>query len=110
LDKTRADTLKGENADRISADAEIRRMAEAHHAAIAHDEIEADRRQRKNHDAGEQRQHEDIAAELGIERQQQQPGNHQHRDGVAGVEGSAHRLPAGNSPSGRTTSTIAITR
>ncbi len=53
---------------------------------------------------------EDVAAELRIERQQQQPGDQQRRDGVAGVERMLHRRLAGNSPSGRTTSTIAINR
>ena len=45
-----------------------------------------------------------------IERQQYQPGGDQRHDDVAGVELKFHRLAAGNSPSGRTTSTIAINR
>ena len=85
-------------------------MAETHHPAITHHQIEADGGERKDHDAGEQRQHEYIAAEVRIERQQQQAGYDQHDDDSAGVERSVHRLLAGNSPSGRTTSTIAISR
>ena len=46
----------------------------------------------------------------GIERKQQQAGDHQRGDDVAGVERVLHRRLAGNSPSGRTTSTIAINR
>jgi hypothetical protein len=38
-------------------------VAEAHHAAIAHDEVEAGGREREDDDAGEQRQDEDVAAE-----------------------------------------------
>jgi hypothetical protein len=36
-------------------------MAKTHHAAIAHDEVEAGGSQRKDDDAGEQRQDEDVA-------------------------------------------------
>ena len=52
-----------QDADGIAADAEIGGVAEAHHAAIAEDEVEADRGERKNDDAGEQRQQEEVAAE-----------------------------------------------
>ena len=110
LNEAGADAFVGEHADRIAADPEIGGVAEAHHAAIAHDEIEAGRGQREDDDAGEQRQHEDVAADRRIERQQQQAGDHEHRDDVAGVERSVHRRLAGNSPSGRTTSTMAIRR
>ena len=51
-----------------------------------------------------------LPVQLRIERQQQQAGADQRRDDVAGVERKRHRLAAGNSPSGRTTSTIAISR
>jgi hypothetical protein len=97
-------------ADRIAADAEIGGVTKAHHPAIAHDEIEAGCGQREDDDAGEQRQHEDVAGDRRIQRKQQQPGYRQHRDRSAGVERSGHRLLAGNSPSGRTTSTMAISR
>ena len=82
----------------------------AYHAAIAHDEVEAGGGEREDDDAGEQRQDEDVARELRIERQQHEAGDHQCRGGVRGIERGLHRLLAGNSPSGRSTSTIAISR
>ncbi len=109
LDEAGADTFLRQNADGVAADAEIGGVAKAHHAAIAHDEVEACGRQRQDDDAGEQRQDEDVAGELRIERQQHEARQHQGRDGLAHSE-SLHRRLAGNSPSGRTTSTIAINR
>jgi hypothetical protein len=69
LDEAGADAFKGEDADRIAADAEIGGVAKTHHAAIAHDEIEAGGGKRKDDDAGEQRQDEDVAGQRGIDRQ-----------------------------------------
>ena len=111
LNEAGADAFGGENADRIAADPEIGGVTEAHHAAIAHDEVEACRGEREDDDAGEQRQREDVAAQRGIERKQPtRPATTSAATSVAGVERSLHRRLAGNSPSGRTTSTIAITR
>ncbi|KTT53553.1 hypothetical protein SB7C_12405, partial [Staphylococcus epidermidis] len=101
LDETGADALGGEDADGIATDAEIGGVAEAHHAAIAHDQIEARRGQREDHDAGEQREDEDVAGDGRIGRQQEQGGAQQRRDRIGGVELGHHRLAAGNSPSGR---------
>ena len=86
MNETRADAFGGENADRVAADPEIGGVAKTHHAAIAHDEIEARRRQREDDDPGEQRQHKDVSADRGIKRQQQQARDHERRDRVAGVE------------------------
>ena len=110
LHEAGADAFLRQHADGIAADAEIGGVAKAHHAAIAHDEVEARGGEREDDDAGEQRQDEDIARELRIERQQHEAGDHQRRCGVRDVERDRHRLLAGNSPSGRTTSTIAINR
>ena len=66
--------LERQHADGVAADAEIGGVAEAHHAAIAEDEIEADRGQRQNDDAGEQCQHETVIGEMHIDRQQHQRG------------------------------------
>ena len=99
-----------QDADGIAADAEIGGVAEAHHPAIAEDEIEADGGQRQDDDAGEQREHEDVAAEPDIDRQQHQRGQQRDDHDISDVERAAHFRTAGNKPSGRTTSTIAISR
>ena len=99
-----------QHADRIAADAEIGRVTEAHHAAIADDEVETDRRQRQDDDAGEQRDQETVAAELDIDRQQHQRGEQRDGDDIADGERAGHFWPAENRPSGLTTSTIAISR
>ncbi|MHC2518590.1 hypothetical protein ACVMHW_004472 [Bradyrhizobium diazoefficiens] len=109
LDEAGTYAFLREHADGVAADAEIGGVAKAHHAAKTHDEVEARGGQRQDDDAGEQRQDEDVAGCLRIERQQHEARQHQGRDGLAHRE-SLHRRLAGNSPSGRTTSTIAITR
>src|SRR6185437_2944443 len=53
LQESGAKSFLRQDADGIAADAEIGGMAKAHHAAITHDQIEARRRQRQDHDAGE---------------------------------------------------------
>ena len=45
-----ADAVIGEDADRVRADADVHRMAEAHQRAVAEDQVEADRREREDHD------------------------------------------------------------
>ncbi|MGY4346859.1 hypothetical protein ACVWXM_003326 [Bradyrhizobium sp. GM7.3] len=109
LDEARAHAFLRQHADRIAADAEIGGVAKTHHAAKTHDEVEARGRQGQDDDAGEQRQDEDVAGCLRIERQQHETRQQQDRDDLAHSE-SLHRRLAGNSPSGRTTSTIAISR
>ena len=44
LHEAGADAFLGQNADGVAADAEIGGVAEAHHAAVTQDQIEADRR------------------------------------------------------------------
>ncbi len=56
------DALMREDADGIAADAEIGGVAEAHHAAVAEDEVEAHRGEREDQDAREQRQQKVVAA------------------------------------------------
>ena len=48
------DAVDAGNADRVGADAEIGGVTEAQHAAIAHDQIEAERGDGEDHNAGEQ--------------------------------------------------------
>ena len=85
-------------------------MAEAHHAAIAEDEIEADGGKPEDDDAGEQREKEDVAAEPDINRQQRQRGQQHGHHNITDRQRAAHLRTAGNSPSGRTTNTMAIKR
>ena len=51
LHEAGADAFLRQNADGIAADAEIGGVAEAHHAAEAHDQIEAQRRDRQDQHA-----------------------------------------------------------
>ena len=76
LHEARGNAFLPQNADRIAADAEIRGMAETHHAAVAHDQIEAHRGDRHDDDAGEQGQREWIAGHRRIERHQRQQRQH----------------------------------
>ena len=99
-----------QDADGIAADAEIGGVAEAHHAAIAEDEIEADGGEPEDDDAREQREQEQVAAERDIDRQQHQRGQQSEHHQIADRQRPVHLRTAGNSPSGRTTSTIAIRR
>ena len=101
--------LMREDADRIAADAEIGGVAEAHHAAVAQDQVEADRRDRQNHDAREQRHDEDVAGQLRIDRDQREE-DQQRRDGDIADGERLHLLAAGNRPSGRHTRITAISR
>ncbi len=110
MHKAAENSLMRQHADRVSADAQICGVSEAHHAAIAEDEIEADRGQRQNDDASEQRQHEAVTDEFGINRQQQQRRQQRDDGDGAEIQRGHHLLPVENRPSGLTTSTIAISR
>ena len=55
------DAVMAQDADGIGADAEIGGMPEAHHAAIAEDEVEAECRDREDEDAGEKVEIEGLA-------------------------------------------------
>ena len=99
-----------QHADRVAANAEIGGMAEAHHAAIAEDQVEAHRGHRQDDNAREQCEQEAAAAQLDIDRQQQQGEQQRHDCKVANGEPAAHLPLAENRPSGFTTSTIAISR
>ena len=46
-----ADAFHRQHADRVRADAEERRVAQAHHPAVAEDEVQAGRGDREDHDA-----------------------------------------------------------
>jgi hypothetical protein len=49
-----ADAVVRKNADRVRADTDVHRVAEAHEPAVAQDQVEADGRHRQDHDAREQ--------------------------------------------------------
>src|SRR5262249_37735790 len=70
LHESRCDAFFGENANHISADAEISSMAKTNHAAKPHDQIETKRCDRQNDDTGEQRQCESISGKRGVHRNQ----------------------------------------
>src|SRR5947199_2782086 len=108
LQEARIHSFLGENSHRIAADSEIGGMTKAHHAAEAHDQIQAHRRDRENDNAREQRDHEGVATGRGVDWYQRQDGNHTGDESVARSERHAHRCAAGNRPSGRKTSTAAM--
>src|SRR5262249_7210085 len=58
LQKARSDPLMRQHADHVAADPEIDRVPEAHHAAIAENEVQARRRDREDDDTGEEREDE----------------------------------------------------
>ena len=63
-----------EDSDRVAADAEERRVAEAGETAIAEDQVEADRGQGVDQHAGGERDPGRIAGERGEAGQRQQQG------------------------------------
>ena len=56
-----ADAVERQDADGVGADADEHRVAEADQAAVAEDQVEADRGDREDHDAREQRDVERLA-------------------------------------------------
>ncbi len=94
LDEARADALLRQDADGIAADAEIDGVAEAHHAAVAQDQVEAGRRHRQDHDAREQRHQEGVAGERGIDRHQRQEHEQDGDHHIARREPGFHLQPA----------------
>src|SRR5256885_7355001 len=54
------DAIEGENTHGIAADAQVGGMAEGHHAAVAEDQVEADRRDGEDHDAAHEVQIERL--------------------------------------------------
>src|SRR5262249_44566400 len=105
-----AKTFLCQDTDRIAAEPEISGMAEAHHAAIAHDQVEAHRGEREDQHAGEQRHHERIAGQRRVKRDQRERDQQAGDDDAARREREfiAHLLAAGKSPSGRNTRMPAI--
>ena len=110
LHEARRDALIGEDADDIAADPEIGRVAETHHAAVAHDEIEADGSDREDDDPREQDHHEVVADPCAVERHEREHDEQRRHDDVAQGDVGCHRLAAGKRPSGRTIRMIAIKR
>ena len=120
LHQPRRDTLLGEDADRIAADAEVGGMAEAHHAAVADDEIEAHRANRQDEHAGKQGEHEGVAGQPRIKRNEREARDENDGEGrergqpkrrgrvERSIEPGSHLLAAGNSPSGRNTRIAAV--
>ena len=96
-----------EDPDRIGADAEVGRVAEGHHAAVAEDQVEADRGDGEDHHAAQQVEVKRLLEERSCRRhrsesQQQRDQHMVPRDQVEPLEG--------NNPSGRKASTPAINR
>ena len=110
MHKACRDPFEGKNADGIATDAKIGGVTETHHPAIAEDQIEAHRRKRQDHDAREQREQEAAAGKFDVERQKHEREQQQKAHDGAQIERRDHLLFAGNRPSGRMTSTIAISR
>src|SRR6185312_2642198 len=111
LDETCENSFMRQHSDGVTANPKIGRMAEAHHAAIAENQIEANRRERQNYNAGEEREHERTAGELDIDGQQRQCEQQCDNGDRARGQPATHYFPlAENSPSGLTTSTTAIRR
>src|SRR5262245_32095612 len=108
LQKAGIHPLLGKNAYRVAADSEIGGVTEAHHAAEPHDQVQAHRRDRQNDDAGKERHYERVAGRRGVERHQCQDRDHPCDESIARIQLHAHRCAAGNRPSGRKTSTAAI--
>src|SRR5579883_140289 len=108
LQEARADAFLGEDTDDVAAEAEEGGVAEAHHAAVAHHQVEADGRDGEYDDAGEHAERKRAAAERAIDRDQGQDHEHRGDHGIARREMPFHRRDAGNRPSGRSTSTAAI--
>ncbi len=89
---------------------EIGRVAEAHHAAVAEDQVETDGGDREDHHAPEEIEVERLIGEgrdRGHERQEQAARGEDDR---AAREIHQERLRAGNNPSGRKNNTAAIKR
>jgi hypothetical protein len=76
--------VEGENADRVAADPQIDRVAEADHAAIAHDQVEAHRGDGPDHDPGEDDHIERLAQRR---RQEGHHGAQADHDGGQDVRG-----------------------
>jgi len=110
LHEARRHAFLRQDPDRIAANAEIDGMSETHHSAVAEYQVEAARRDAKDDDAREQGDQERVSGHKGVNRhdseEEQQSGDHH----VAWRERRDHLLDTGNRPSGRNTSTIAISR
>jgi len=102
--------FEGQDAHRITADSEIDGMPEADHAAVAENEVEAGRRHRQDQNAGKERHQEGVPGERRIERQRREEQQQDDDHRVARHEKMIHLPDAGNRPSGRSTSTIAISK
>jgi hypothetical protein len=68
LHEARCHALVGQDTHGIAADAEIDRVSEAHHAAVAEDQVERGRGHAENDDAREQRDQEGVSGPGGIDR------------------------------------------
>ncbi|MNV89721.1 hypothetical protein D3C71_1840390 [compost metagenome] len=101
------------HANRIRAQPQVQRMAEADHAAIPQQQVQGQRGHAVDEHAAEQRQQEGFALPLRVDGNQRQ-----HQQQGAGHQGSrrkpVHGIPlypclTGNRPCGRKASTSAIT-
>src|SRR5262249_37760959 len=105
---SRADTLAGENADDIATDADVCSMAEAHHAAVAHQQIEAYGGDGEDDDAGEDREQEWVARQFRVKRQGDEDEEQGGDDVLAGSNARHHLCAAGKRPPGRATNPTAM--
>ena len=106
-----ADAVKRQDADGVRADADIHRVAEADHRAVAQDQVEADRGDREDHDAREQRDVIRLADRRGERRHQREPREQHRRDDAAGGHPRHRHLiraAPGTGPAGVIASTTAI--
>src|SRR5207244_4635349 len=106
LDEAAVDPVEGRDRYGVGPDAQVRRVAEADHAAEAQDEIEADGGDGEDHDPPEQVQIEGLIGERGHHRDEaedQEAGDERER-----ARGAHQLRTAGNSPWGRKKSTTAI--
>ncbi len=93
------------DADRVRADAEEGGVAEADHPAIAEDDVERQRGDGEDHDAGGEIDVEALVQRPGRQRHQREEDERGERDGTAA---RGHRVRGGNSPRGRKNRMAAI--
>ncbi len=100
----------GRNADAVGADADIGRVAEANHAAVAENQIQADRGDTEDQRPAQQVEVKRLPDPFEKERRGRQQDQDQRIDAARDGRGQGdHLAPAGgNSPCGRNASTAAI--
>jgi hypothetical protein len=98
----------GERADGVGADAEERGVAEAHHAAVAEDEVQAHRRDGEDQHAPDDADIERLVDRHRQQRKRQRGRKQQPRQKAVEALVDRRHARAGNRPCGRKNSTPAI--